>query len=227
MNYPFEYHTLLWKENLAGLSGRVLVNIDRTGEPRLDVYNYEGSGISAYHLYTVLNLTLAEGWLEDLERWHRDRRNKWKTETEAVVSSANVSDDEKEYRLYTFRQSGAACSSLIAVSDQRIRTFSVLAEDAAPLLKEIIKDYAPAFLPSGRSSYRESQRIPAFYYLKASRLRFPELPILLKEQRERVKIMTVFNYSDSEALRTASAAGQTSGLLETIEALKCLEVLQA
>ena len=226
MNYPFEYHTLLWKENLAGLSGRVLVNIDRTGEPRLDIYNYEGSEISAYHLYTVLNLTLAEGWLENLERWHRNRRNKWKTEV--VVSSDNVSDDEKEYRLYTFGQSEAACSSLIAVSDQRIRTFSVLAEDAAPLLKKIIEDFSPAFLPGGRSSYRESRRIPAFYYLKAPRLWFPELPILLKEQRERVKTRTAFNSSDSAgALRKALAAGQTSGLLETIEALKCLEVLQA
>lgn len=217
MNPPYEYRNIPWKESTFEHSGRVLVGMEGIRESRLDIYNYEGSKLPVYHLYAVLKVALTEGWVETLETLHQNRKNKWKAEM--FVSP----EGEKEYRLYTTGQNEPLCSSVIAISNNQIHPFSILSEDVAPLLKKIIEDYPPVFLPRYRS-YRHTHCFPTLYYLDAQTMKFSKLPKPLKEQRERTQRITVGN--DVFASGTFQA-GETSGIIETIEALKCLEVLQA
>ncbi|MDP4127544.1 MAG: hypothetical protein Q8912_11445 [Bacillota bacterium] len=218
MNPPYEYRNILWKESSAGESGRVLVNMEGIRKSRLDVYNYEGSKLSAYHIYAVLKVALTMGWAEALENLHLNRKNKWKAEM--FVSP----EGEKEYRLYTTTEHhDPVCSSVIAISKSQIHTFSILSEDAPPLLKKIIEDYPPVFLPRCRND-RYAHCFPSFYYLDTLTMKFLMLPEPLQEQRERTQRITV---GKDMFLSGIFQAGETSGLIETIEALKCLEVLQA
>ena len=217
MNPPYEYRNIPWKENAFEQSGRVLVSMEGIREFRLDVYNYEGSKLPAYHIYAVLKVALTEGWVEKLEMLHQNRKNNWKTEM--LVSP----EGEKEYRLYTTGQNEPVCSSVIALSNNHIHTFSILSEDAAPLLKKIIEDYPPVFLPRYRNN-RNTHCLPSLYYLEALNMRFSKLPEPIKEQRERTQKITVSKDFFSSG---TFQAGERSGILETIEALKCLEVLQA
>lgn len=220
MNPPNEYHNILWKDNALGQSGRVLVNMERRRDSRLDVYNYEGSELPAFHIYAVLQVALPEGWVETLEKLHQNRRTKWQ------AKMFMNPDGEREYRLYTLRenmgQNEPVCSSVIAISHKQIHTFSILLEDAAPLLKKIIKDYPPVFLPRYRDN-RHTPCFPTFYYLLAQNIKFRNLPGIIKEQREQKYRITDRNIFLFEPLQ----AGETSGIIETIEALKCMEVLQA
>lgn len=217
MNPPYEYRDIPWKENAYEQSGRVLVSMERIRESRLNVYNYEGSQLPAYHIYAVLKVALTEGWVDTLEKLHQNRKNKWKTEM------VLISDGEKEYRLYTTGQKEPVCSSLISIANDQIQTFSILSEDAAPLLKKIMEDYPPVFLPRYRNS-RKTNAVPVLHYLNALNLKFYEPPEPLKEQRERTRGIRVAKDIFSSG---TFQAGETSGIRETIEALKCLEVLQA
>ncbi len=217
MNPLYEYRNIPWKENAFEQSGRVLVSLEGIGESRLDVFNYEGSKLSAYHIYAVLKVAMTEDWVETLEKLHQNRKNNWKAEM--LVSP----EGKKEYRLYTTRQNDPVCSSVIAISDNQIHNFSILSEDAAPLLKKIIEDYPPVFLPRYRN-YRHTHCFPVLYYLDALNMRFLKLPEPIKEQRERTQRIMV----DKDIFSSGTfQAGETSGIIETIEALKCLEVLQA
>lgn len=223
MNLPYEYRNIPWKESLAGVGGQVLVNWEQISEPRLDVYNYEGSDLSAYHIYAVLKLALSEGWLNTLEELHQKRKSEWKAEI--FLSPEGV----KEYRLCTNGRNEPVCSSVIAVSGSRIHTFSILPEDAAPLLKKVIEDYPPLLLPRRCHLHRgqDTDHIhdrSSFYYLEAPTMKFLKLPEPLKKQRERTQRIMI----DKDILSYGTfQAGERSGLLETIEAIKCLEVLQA
>lgn len=217
MNPPYEYRDIPWKESTFQQSGRVLVSMKGIRASRLDLYNYEGSKLPAYHTYTVLNLALTEGWVETLEKLHQNRKTMWKAET--FVSP----EGEKEYRLYTIGQKEPVCSSVIAMSNNQLHSFSILSEDVAPLLKRIIEDYPPVFLPRYRN-YRYTHCLPTLYYLDALKIQFLKLPEPIKEQRERTQRITVGNDIFSSG---TFQAGETSGILDTIEALKCLEVLQA
>ena len=217
MNPPYEYRNIPWKESAFEQSGRVLVSMEGKRESRLALYNYEGSKLPAYHLYAVLKVALTEGWIETLEKLHQNRKNNWKAEM--FVSP----EGEKEYRLYTTGLNEPVCSSVITISNNQIDTFSILWEDAAPLLKKIIEDYPPVFLPRNRN-YRNPHCVPTFYYLDALTMKFLKLPGPIKEQRERTQRITVGEDIFSSG---SFQAGETSGIIETIEALKCLEVLQA
>lgn len=217
MNPPYVYRNIPWKESAFEQSGQVLVSMEGIRESRLNVYNYEGSKLPAYHIYAVLKVALTEGWVETLEKLHRNRKNKWKAER--FVSS----EGEKEYRLYTTGQGNPVCSSLIAISKNQIHNFSILSEDAAPLLKIIIEDYPPVFLPRYRNS-RHTHCFPILYYLDAQTMKFLKLPEPIKEQRERTQRIMVGKDIFSSG---TFPAGERSGILETVEALKCLEVLQA
>lgn len=216
MNPPYVYRNIPWKEHPFGESGRVLVSIDVRRGTRLDVYNYEGSKLPAHHIFTVLKMALTKGWVETLENLHRNRITMWKAEM--VVSSDGV----REYRLYTTERNEVVCSSRIAVSNNEINTFSILAEDAAPLLKRIIEDYPPIFLKSCRNN-RNNGHYPSLYYLDAQNTRLLTLPEPIREQMEWTRRITV---PDNRVSTGTFQAGITSGLIETIEALKCLEVLQ-
>lgn len=217
MNPPYEYRNIPWKESAFEQSGRVLVGMEGIRESRLNVYNYEGSKLPAYHIYSILKVALTEGWVETLEKLHQNRKHKWKAER--LVSP----EGEKEYRLYTTGQDEPVCSSVIAISNNQLHPFSILTEDAAPLLKKIIEDYPPVFLPRYRD-YRYTHCFPTLYYLDAQTIKFLKLPEPIKEQRERTQRITVGNDIFSSG---TFQAGETSGIIETIEALKCLEVLQA
>lgn len=217
MNPPYEYRNIPWKENSFKKSGRVLVNKEGIREARLDVYNYEGSKLPAYLFFALLKVALTEGWVETLEKLHQKRKNKWKAET--LVRA----EGDKEYRLYRTGQNGPVCSSVISVSNNLIQTFSILAEDAAPLLKKIIEDYPPLLL-ARCGNYRDTHCFPSLYYLEALDMNFFKLPEPIKEQRERTPRIAVSNTIFSSG---TFQPGETSGLIETIEALKCLEVLQA
>ncbi|WP_088189650.1 hypothetical protein [Desulfosporosinus sp. FKA] len=215
MNPIHEYCNIPWKESFMGLSGRVLVRLEMIKESRLDIYNYEGSKLWARHLFAVFNIALPQGWIEDLERLHQNRKTRWKTEI--LVSPSG----EREYRLYTMGKNEPVCSSAICVSDKQIHTFSICLKDTAPLLKIIFEDYPPVFLPRYR---RSSPNTPAFYYVHDQTMKFHKYPEAILNQRERTRRIDVahdiFDFGTFEA-------GEKSGIMETIDAIKCLEVLQA
>lgn len=219
MNPPYEYRNLPWMENASGFvqSGRVLVSMECTEESRLDLYNCDGSKLPAYLIYVVLKIVLAEGWVEKLEKLHQNRKNMWRVE---VFFSPK---GDKEYRLYTIRQNEPVCSSVITICNSQIDTFSILSEDAAPLLKKILEDYPPVFLPRYRN-YRYTYCFPTYIPFYAKNIKFLELPEPIKTKREETQRITV----DKDIFLTDTfQAGKTSGIIETIEALKCLEVLLA
>ncbi|MBC2722773.1 hypothetical protein [Desulfosporosinus sp.] len=218
MNPPYEYRNIYWKEDTFEESGRVLVRMEelRARASRLDLYNYEGSKLPAYQINTILKVALTEGWVETLEKLHQNRKSEWKAEM------FENPEGVKEYRLYTTKQNEPVCSSVIAISNNQFNTFSILSEDAAPLLKRIIEDYPPVFLPRYRN-YRAHQ-LPTLTYLESLKIKFPIPPEPINEQRERTQKITVGEEIFSSG---TNQAGETSGIIETIEALKCLEVLQA
>lgn len=219
MNPPYEYQNLPWVENASNIvqSGRVLVRMECTDESRLDFYNSDCSKLPAYLIYIVLKIVLGEGWTEKLEKLHQNRKNVWKVEV--YFSPSGI----KEYRLYTIGRNKPVCSSVITISNSQIHTFSILSEDAAPLLKKIIEDYPPVLLPRYRN-YRYTYFFPTHFPFDACNVKFSELPEPIKTNREETKKITV----DKDIFLTGTfPAGETSGLIETIEALKCLEVLMA
>lgn len=214
MNPPYEYRNLPWVENSAGIkSGRLLVSMEYTEEARLDFYNYEGAKLPAYLLYIVLRMALGEGWVGKLERFHQSRKSKWKVETLG----------DKEYRLYCLEAGEPVCSSAITIDGGQINTFSIHLKDAAPLLKKILEDYTPIFLPRFKN-YRYTYFFPNYYPFTIQNIRLQELPGPIQKQREETQRIIVAKetfFSDS------LAAGEKSGIMETVEALKCLEVLLA
>lgn len=214
----YEYRSLPWIENGAGTlqSGRVLIRLDSDEENRLDFYNADDSKLPAYLIYIILKILLGVEWIGKLESMHQNRPNAWKTKVYSGPQGIH------EYRLYSIKQDIPICSSLITVTDSQIETFSVYAEDAAPLLKKIIEDFPPVFLPR-LLNHRYTYFFPNFYPYPVDRrcLAFPE-PI--KMQRELTQNIRI---PEDIFPENFMLAGQTSGIIETVEALKCMEVLQA
>lgn len=220
MNPPATpYKNLPWAENASKIYkyGRVIVGMGAGHEPRLDFYNSTSSNLPAYLIYVVLKITLGKDWVEQLEKIHRQRPGLWKTEV-----CLNQEGGE-EYRLYTIKQDKPLCSSRISIANSRIHSFSIWAEDAAPLLKKVIENYPPVFLPKLKN-YRYTYFFPGylpFYGLDKASTNLEET---MSRQREETRKIT----ADKNSLQAgACRAGDSSGLLETIEALKCLEVFMA
>jgi len=126
VNPPYEYRNIYWKEDAFQQSGRILVNMEglTARASRLELYNYEGSKLPAYHINTVLKVALTEGWVDALEKLHQNRKSEWKAEM--FVNPEGV----KEYRLYTTKQSEPVCSSVITISNNSFHTFSILSDEA-------------------------------------------------------------------------------------------------
>jgi hypothetical protein len=161
-----------------------------------------------------MKIALGDGWLEKIETLHQNRKGVWKVDVEVDPTAAKV------YRLFSKENDEPFCSSAITVSKNQVHTFSIFGEDAAPLLKEIIKDYPPIFLPRYRN-YRYTYCFPTHY---AQTIQFKELPEVIKLQDSETQRIKV----DKETFRNGTLqAGNTSGIIETIEAMKCLEVLLA
>jgi len=218
VNPPYTYRNLPWMENANGRqSGQVLIGLESGPDARLDLYNYMGSNLPAYLLYIVLKIVLGANWVEWMEERHQNRKGRWKVET--VLNP----EGSKEYRLYTDGQDGPVCSSAITVSESRLHTFSIPVEDATPLFKEIIEDYPPVFLPRYKN-YRYTYFFPTYYPFYAKNITVAELPEPIKTQREEVKKLAA---NPDIFLSGSFEAGETSGIIETIEALKCMEVFLA
>ncbi|ACL19951.1 hypothetical protein Dhaf_1911 [Desulfitobacterium hafniense DCB-2] len=220
MNPPaIHYKSLPWAENASKIYkyGQVVVGMGSGHEPRLDFYNSTSSNLPAYLIYVVFKITLGEGWVEELEKIHRQRPGLWKTEV------CLNQEGWEEYRLYTLKQDKPICSSRISIANSRIHSFSIGAEDVAPLLKKVIENYPPVFLPKLKN-YRYTYFFPGylpFYSLNKASTRLGEE---MSRQREETRKIT----ADENTLQTGACwAGDSSGLLETIEALKCLEVFMA
>lgn len=220
MNPPAtQYKSLPWAENASQMYkyGRVVVGMGAGQEPRLDFYNSTSSNLPAYLIYVVLKITLGEGWVEELEKIHRQRSGLWKTE---VCLNREGWED---YRLYTLQQDKPVCSSRLSIANRRIHSFSIGAEDAAPLLKKVIENYPPAFLPKLKN-YRYTYFFPGylpFYGLDKASTRLEEE---MNRQREETRRITA---AENTLQEDVCRAGDSSGFLETIEALKCLEVFMA
>ncbi len=218
MNPPlYEFRNLPWIENATGilLSGRVLVRLDRE-ENRLDFYNADDSKLPAYLIHMVFNILLGDEWPAELESLHQNHPDEWKTE------ACKGPMESMEYRLYRKQKNIIFCSSLIKVRNGLIETFSVCAGDMAPLLKNIIEDIPPVFLPKLKNN-RYSHLFPNFYPYPIEK-KYVELPQAIVRYRE----TTHYTKIDENLLADSfHPAGQPSGIMESVEALKCLEVLLA
>lgn len=213
VNSPFHYSMIPWVDNFSenAACGRVIMGKECNCGSRLDFHNCAGSKLPAYLIYHIIEKAFHAGWSNKLEQLHCSRKDWWKLHVYLNPEGA------KEYRLYTIKQNKAACSSAITITGGQIDTFSIWLQDAAPLLEKIIKDYPPVLL----RIYKPSYCFPYWnwHVVNQSFLEIPE-PIL--RQREETEKIT----AGVDIQRASfSRAGETSGLIETIEALKCLEVL--
>lgn len=219
MNPEYKYQQIPWIDNASERIqfGRILVGMEDSETPRLDLYNYNYTRLPAYLIYTVLKIILDEGWIDKLERLHTNRNNNWKVE---VISS---SEKTKEYRLFVVEASEAFCSSVVTITYGQIENYSILAEDAAPLLKKIVEDYPPVFLPRYRN-YRYTYCFPN-YSMWSGKMMLSGLPQVIVAQREKQRQM--ISTKHTRVITDALEAGKKSEISETIEAMKCLEVLRA
>lgn len=219
MNPPLNYKSLPWAENASKVyrTGRLIVGMESGSESRLELYNSEGSNLPAYLIYIVLKVVLGEGWVEEFEVLHRNRQNRWKVEVNLEHQGI------EEYRLYTMQQDKHICSSRIVISNGKIHSFSILTEDVAPLLKKVIESYPPVFLLKLKN-YRHTYFFPAyhpFFALGRTAIRLRET---MEVEREKTQSLSV----DETMLQTgANSPGDISGIIEAIEALKCMEVFMA
>ncbi|HWP98715.1 MAG TPA: hypothetical protein VN426_17865 [Syntrophomonadaceae bacterium] len=219
MILPFEYRNLPWRVNNSGVvkSGQVLVRMEWTGQSWLDLHNWDGSNLPAHLISVVLKIVLGAEWAEKLEKLHLGRKSKWKVE---VYSNP---EEAKEYRLYKLDRNKPACSSAVTICSGLIGTFSIRTEDAAPLLKKFIEDYPPEFMPLLRSK-RYNYFFPTHFPGNAKYKSFAEVPEPIKMKREETERIKV---AKDSFLTGVLQAGESSEIIETIEALKCLEVLMA
>lgn len=221
MSRCYEYHSIPWLDNAAERlrSGRVLVRLDGTQEAWLDLYNCYGHNLPAYLLHIVLKMVLPEDWLEKVESYHQSRLSCWTTDV-----SVDPWTGDKVYRLYAGSDNNPVCSSAITISASGLtETFSVRSEDIAPLLQRIVQDYPPVFLPRYRN-YRYTYCFPAYPVGYRQTQLLTDWPHDIKKRREEIATISV----DGRAFNMKkSPAGRPSGLSETIEALKCLEVFLA
>lgn len=213
----YEYRNLPWIDNASGtlLSGRVLMRLDRE-ESRFDFYNADDSKLPAYLIHMAFNILLGDEWLEELEGLHQNHPYEWK------IVSLSDPPGSREYRLYRKCENIPFCSSLINVRNHLIETFSVCPEDMAPLLRNIIEDFPPVFLPKLKND-RYSYLFPNFYPYPIEK-KYVELPQAIVRYRE----MT--HYTEIDATLFGDdfhPAGKSSGIIETVAALKCMEVLLA
>lgn len=207
------YRILPWVDNSSRMlsSGRLLVRME-TGTDWLDCCNWEGSRLPAALLHGVFKIALGETWAEELEALHCSRDHRWLT---AVSGPC----DEREYRVYTIANAGVRCSSKITIEGGQVETFSIRAEDGAPLLTRIFGEHTPIFLPR----YRNDRLFPNFYPYPAEH-KYLETPVLIRERREAAGLIPA---GGDVCANQWQPPGEISGLIETIQALKCMEVLLA
>ncbi len=207
------YRILPWVDSISGMlsSGRLLVRM-KPGADWLDCCNWEGSRLPAALLYGVFQIALGERWAEELEALHCGRDRRWQAE----VSSGQ---DKREYRVHTITDAGAGCSSIITIAGGQVETFSIRAEDGAPLLSKIFGEHTPAFVPR----YRNNRLFPNFYPYPADH-KYLEMPVIIRERRDALGLIPD---SGDICAHQWQLPGGTSGLIETIQALKCMEVLLA
>ncbi len=213
----YEFCNLPWRDTASGAlqTGQVSLRMEIGSESRLDFYNCGETNLPAYLVYIVFRVLLGEGWIDKLEKLHRNRREKW------TVEITLNTHDAKKYQLFSVGRDRPVCSSAISVSNGQIDTFSIRSEDAAPLLKKVIEEYPPVFFPKFRK-YRYTYNFPTHMPGFVSRQTFTELPEPIKKQREETqRIEPEKGFASAGVFQ----AGETSGIIETIEALKCMEVL--
>ncbi|MDT8899755.1 hypothetical protein [Anaeroselena agilis] len=194
--------------------GDATVTLECAQESRLDFYNNKDSKLPAYLLYAVFRATFGGEWVDSFERLHQGRAGMWK------VESFFQPNGMKEYRLYTITEHEPVCSSAITVVKNKVNTFSIYAEDAAPLLRRVIEDHPPVFFPR----YRNNRSTYCLKNQSCDKYFFTLTPTTIKSQREATRTIKV---DKDKFLYDAFRAGEASGLKETIDALKCLEVLLA
>lgn len=216
---PLDYRNLPWRINNEGTtnSGQVMVRIEWTNKSWLDLYNWDGSDLPAYLVFIVLKIAIGAGWSEKLERMHLGRKSKWK------IAAYSNCEGTREYRLYKFEQNKPVCLSAITVYQGLIGTFSIQTEDAAPLLKKVMEDFPPEFMPLLRSK-RYNYFFPTHFPGNAKFKSYLEVPEPIMIKREESQNILV---DDDYLLSNFLPAGESSGITETIEALKSLEVLMA
>lgn len=219
MNSTYEYRNLPWRDSasIQVKSGQVLMRIEWDRESRLDLYSWEGSKLPAYLILVVFKIVLGQGWIEKLEELHRLRQDMWKVEIYCHP------DEVKEYRLYKLDHNNPVCSSAITICQGLINTFSIRTEDTAPLLKRIIEDFPPVLMPLLRNK-RYTYFFPTHFPGFARNRCFKEVPAPIMAAREETVMVKV---NENNFLSDVFQPGDTSGIIETIEALKCLEVLLA
>ncbi|UWG95822.1 hypothetical protein LPY66_12965 [Dehalobacter sp. DCM] len=216
MNPLYNYQQLPWVDHATQYMqfGRILVGMEDSDKPKLDLYNYNYTMLPAYLIYSVLKIVLNDGWVEKLESLHAHRQNRWRVE----VISHKISSEE--YRLISDDGLNTYCSSFIAITQGNVMNFSIFAEDAAPILTKIIEKYPPVFLPKYRN-FRYTYCFPQ-HPMWPGKIQLAGLPQQIIDQREKHQALTTKNCSLGS---DAYEAGKSSGLVETIEAMKCLEVL--
>lgn len=218
MSSLWSYKSLPWAEGCSKIyrSGRVVVGKEVTEQYRLELYNCGCINLSAQLIPAVLKNIMGENWVEELEREHLKRRHIWKSQMYINCFG------EEEYRIYTLQHQKAICSSRLIVSQGQINSFSILEEDAAPLLRMVMEKYQPSLLGMGktRRNYYLSPYLP-FYTVGKSWQK-------LKEEMSRQQAATQkIEVQERELQNNACLAGESSGILEISEALKCMEVLLA
>ena len=231
MSTSYEFRNLPWVDSSTESMkcGRVYVSLETDEDSSLTLYNGEGSNLPAYLLSIVLKIVLGSDWIKMLESYHLARTGRWLVEVvkDLKNTASDVrTEDVREYRLYTCENSDRepCCSSKITVLDGSISSFSIPAKDATPLLKEIIEDFPPVFLPRYKN-YRYTYFFPTNnFFLYPNTLNLSKLPELKQKlRRETANIKPEVN----SFWRNAAKAGEPSGIEESIEILKCLEVFQA
>jgi len=204
--------------------GRVYVCLESGENSRLTLYNGEGSRLPAYLISIVLKILLGSEWVKRLEDFHLARHGRW--QVEVMTEAKDTLEDIKEYRLHSCGDGDnePCCSSKIIVINGNLANFSIQAQDATPLLKEIIEDYPPVFLPRYKN-YRYTYFFPTnnfFFYPNVLNLaKLPELKQKLQQE-------AASSMPDADSFwQNSRAAGEPSGIEESIATLKCLEVFQA
>lgn len=207
---------ICWMDRASGYlhSGSTVVTLECTREGRLELYNYDNSKLPAYLIYAALKTTFGCEWAAKFEKLHQSRKNIWK------VGGLYHPNGMKEYRLYTMIKNEPVCSSAITIAKNKVDTFSIKLEDVAPLLREVIKDHPPIFF----LRYRNNRNTYCFRNDSCDKYFFATVPEAIKRQREETRKI---NVDKSIFLDDTFEAGEASGLIDTIEALKCLEVLLA
>lgn len=194
--------------------GDATVTLEYAKEARLDFYNNKDAKLPAYLIFAVFKATFGGEWVEEFEKLHQSRENVWK------VEKFYHPNGMKEYRLYTMADYEPVCSSAITVTKNKINTFSIYAQDVAPLLRNVIEDHPPVFFPR----YRNNRRTYCLKNHSCDKYIVTMTPTSIMKQREATRKIKA---AKETFLDNAFQAGETSGLKETIDALKCLEVLLA